>query len=234
MFTNSEAIVLNTVKFKEKDLIVHFFTQSHGVLTFMIKNAFSLKSKNKVQYFYPFNILKINFDYHSTKNFQYVKDFNLISFNDSSNSIVKHAYLSFHLELVNQIKPLLLQSDELFDYYKNIVVMHHTEINYYQILIDLLNLLTIMGHQPNLETYFPNSYLNLYNGHFETTYNPKTKSNFQESELIYKLQNNEVIIENNNSLRSKCIATLIQYIQIHLKENIKINSIEIFRGLAGT
>ena len=54
MIISTKAIVLSKLKYKDNDLIVKCYTESKGVVSFMVKNAFSSKkSKLKPAYFQP-------------------------------------------------------------------------------------------------------------------------------------------------------------------------------------
>lgn len=60
MQVKTKAIVLTTVKFQEKSLIVRCFTQSHGLKSYFVQTAFSGKKSNqKIAYFQPLSILEI-------------------------------------------------------------------------------------------------------------------------------------------------------------------------------
>ena len=58
MIISTKAIVLSKLKYKDNDLIVKCYTESKGVVSFMVKNAFSSKkSKLKPAYFQPLCML---------------------------------------------------------------------------------------------------------------------------------------------------------------------------------
>ncbi len=74
MTTKTKAIVLHTIKFGDNKLIIDFFTEAMGRLSFVAKVSKSAKGKMKRQYFQPLAILNIEFDYHAKKNLQQLKD----------------------------------------------------------------------------------------------------------------------------------------------------------------
>ena len=60
MQIKTKAIVISTVKFQEKSLIVKCFTQSNGIKSYFINNAFTGKNnKQKIAFFQPLMQLEI-------------------------------------------------------------------------------------------------------------------------------------------------------------------------------
>src|SRR5690606_36691124 len=60
MQIKSNAIVLNSLRYQEKSLIVKCFTKHFGLKTYFIQNAFSKRNKNlKSAYFQPLNQLQL-------------------------------------------------------------------------------------------------------------------------------------------------------------------------------
>ena len=60
MQVKTKAIVISSLKFQEKSLIVKCFTLSHGLKSYFVRDAFSSrKSNQKIAYFQPLTILEI-------------------------------------------------------------------------------------------------------------------------------------------------------------------------------
>ena len=60
MQIKTKAIVISSVKYQEKSLIVKCFTLSDGLKSYFIRDAFSSrKSNQKIAYFQPLTILEI-------------------------------------------------------------------------------------------------------------------------------------------------------------------------------
>ena len=60
MLVKTKAIVISSLKFQEKSLIVKCFTLSDGLKSYFVRDAFSSrKSNQKIAYFQPFSILEI-------------------------------------------------------------------------------------------------------------------------------------------------------------------------------
>ena len=60
MLVKTKAIVLSSLKFQEKSLIVKCFTLSDGLKSYFVRDAFSgKKGKHKIAYFQPLTLLEI-------------------------------------------------------------------------------------------------------------------------------------------------------------------------------
>ena len=60
MLVKTKAIVISSLKFQEKSLIVKCFTLSDGLKSYIVRDAFSTKKSNqKIAYFQPLTILEI-------------------------------------------------------------------------------------------------------------------------------------------------------------------------------
>lgn len=79
MQIKTRAIVLHSTKYGESQIIVDFFTEDIGRLSFAVRLAKSSKSKMKRQYFQPFMLLELEFDYRKNANLQKIKDLSVAS-----------------------------------------------------------------------------------------------------------------------------------------------------------
>ena len=105
MIVSTNAIVLSKLKFKDHDLIVKCYTASNGVMSFLVKGAFSSKKvKFKPAYFQPLSMLQIELDYKSNKDLHYFKNVRLLhSYKSLHNQILKYTVVIFLAEILNTI-----------------------------------------------------------------------------------------------------------------------------------
>ena len=60
MLVKTKAIVISALKYQEKSLIVKCFTETDGLKSYFVRDAFSnRKSNQKIAYFQPLTILEI-------------------------------------------------------------------------------------------------------------------------------------------------------------------------------
>ena len=75
MLVKTKAIVISTLKFQEKSLIVKCFTQSDGLKSYFVRNVFSSQKNNqKIAYFQPLTILEIEADHKNKGTLEHFKE----------------------------------------------------------------------------------------------------------------------------------------------------------------
>ena len=77
MMIKTKAIVLHAFKFGEGKLMVEMFTQKRGCVTFVVRPSASPKGAMKKQYFQPFTLLEVEFDYRPKNDLQHLKSVGL-------------------------------------------------------------------------------------------------------------------------------------------------------------
>lgn len=103
MEVKTRAIVLQTIKYGDAQLIVDFFTEKVGRLSFMVKIPKSSKSKMKRQLFQPLMMLDLEFDHRPKAGLQRLKDVAISTpFVDIPFSPFKLAMSMFLAELLGQ------------------------------------------------------------------------------------------------------------------------------------
>jgi DNA repair protein RecO (recombination protein O) len=65
MFVTTKGILLHKTKYSDTSIIVKIFTEHFGTQSFIIKNAFSKKSKINYSFFTSLALLEITFDSQS-------------------------------------------------------------------------------------------------------------------------------------------------------------------------
>jgi len=120
MFTSTQGIVLQNTKYSDNSLIVKIFTRKSGVITFIIKNAFSKKSKQPASYFAPLTILNIIYNETYTEKLTFLKEVNIAHpFHSIYHDYRKNSILLFYQELLMKLLYHAIAPDEpLFDFVK--------------------------------------------------------------------------------------------------------------------
>ncbi|MGB1019057.1 MAG: DNA repair protein RecO, partial [Chitinophagales bacterium] len=104
MLVKTEALILKTTKFRETSLIVKAYTQSHGVLSFIVNGVRTAKKTNKAVLFQPLNYLDIIVYYKENKGLLHLKEykFNML-YQEIPFNIVKSSLAILMLEVVEHI-----------------------------------------------------------------------------------------------------------------------------------
>ena len=91
MHIKTKAIVLSSLKFQEKSLIVKCFTLSHGLKSYFVRDAFSSrKSNQKIAYFQPLTILEIEAVHKNKGTLENFKEIKIASPFHAINSLTEH------------------------------------------------------------------------------------------------------------------------------------------------
>ena len=74
MLVKTKAIVLSSLKYQEKSLIVKCFTESDGLKSYFVPSAYSNKKANqKIAYFQPLTIIEIEANHKNKGTLEYFK-----------------------------------------------------------------------------------------------------------------------------------------------------------------
>lgn len=78
MIVKTKAIVLSSLRYQEKSLIVKCFTESDGLKSYFIRDAYTTKrNSQKIAFFQPLNILEIEATHKNKGNLEYFKEVRL-------------------------------------------------------------------------------------------------------------------------------------------------------------
>ena len=148
MNVKTRAIVLSSIKYQEKSLIVKCFTQSDGLKSYFIQSAFSSKkSQQKIAYFQPLNILEIDANHKNKGTLEHIKEVK-IAYNYQSISLdfTKNAMVFFLSEMLHHAILEEEKNDNLFAFLETSLMWldtHETNSNFH--LFFLVELTKFLG-----------------------------------------------------------------------------------------
>lgn len=169
MYVKTKAFVISKIKYAEADLIVKCFTESHGMLSFLVKGVRkSNRGKIKVSYFQALSYLDVEFTYRPNKNLLFFKE---VGVQHTFNAIQRDVYKSTLSLFLAEILQSCIQEEEA-----NSQVFNFIETTLFQLekaekighfhLLFLLQLSAYLGFYPNKEqSAF--RYFNLVEGVFQ-------------------------------------------------------------------
>ena len=156
MVTKTSAIVLHSLKYGDKRIIVDMFTRSSGRQSFIVTLPSSAKSRVKKQFFQPLTLLDIEMEIRSLRQLQKLSDVRLaipyysIPFNPEKLSITLFiAEFLYHALRGEQ------ENAPLFDYVSDSLQWLDGQSSSYTNfhLVFLMRLSLFLGFYPNLEGY---------------------------------------------------------------------------------
>ena len=102
MLVKTKAIVLSSLKYQEKSLIVKCFTLSDGLKSYFVSSAYSGKKSNqKIAYFQPLTILEIEANHKNKGTLEHFKDIKLATaFQTINIDVIKSTIVIFLSEIL--------------------------------------------------------------------------------------------------------------------------------------
>ena len=235
MLLTTPGIVLHSTKYSDTSLIVKIFTEKRGVQSFIVKGAFSKKSRFRASIFTPLALVSITYDDHNSDRLLYLKD---ISRNDVgaewSFDPARSSILMFYNELLYK---LLFDSGEdevLFNFLQEeILKISEPEVDLVELpLRFLLRLSVVLGFFPENNYSDKDCYFSLSENRFQSYYIdendeiPQTESRYM-SQLLLSEATQQVTRHTRNNL----LHYLIKYYQVHNEQIRDIESVEILASV---
>jgi len=159
MIVQTQAIVLSSLKYNEKSLIVKCYTLDSGIKTYFVASAFSSKKgQQKIAYFQPLNILEVVANHKNKGTLEHFKEIRIHTpYFTIANDMVKSTIVLFLSEVLSLAIKEEEQNNELFTFIKTSLLWldAHTEVANFH-LIFLVELSKYLGIFPdNNEDDFP-------------------------------------------------------------------------------
>ncbi|MDQ6528875.1 DNA repair protein RecO [Flavobacterium sp. LHD-85] len=233
MLVKTKAIVISSLKFQEKSLIVKCFTLSSGLKSYFVRDAFSSrKASQKIAYFQPFSILEIE-AVHKNKgtleNFKEIKT--AIPFQSIHTDIVKSTMVMFLSEMLHYSIQEEEKNEQLFLFLETALTWldHHDEISNFHLIL-LLEITKYLGFYPDLsENNLP--FFEMNEGVFTLFQNgnvlPEHETNLFKKLLDLKFDNDQKIFHVLE--RQILLKIIIDYYSLHLEGFKKPKSLEILK-----
>lgn len=233
MLVKTKAIVISSLKFQEKSLIVKCFTLSDGLKSYFVRDAFSSrKSNQKIAYFQPFSILEIEAIHKNKGALENLKEIKLATpFQTIHNNIIKSTIVLFLSEMMHYSIHEEEENEALFTYLETALLWldaHDDMANFH--LIFLLDATKYLGFHPDI-TDIDLPYFEMREGVF-TTFNAISSLSEHETLLFKKLLSLKFesdlktfhVIE-----RQLLLKILIDYYSFHLEGFRRPKSLEVLK-----
>lgn len=233
MLVKTKAIVISSIRYQEKSLIVKCFTESDGLKSYFIRDAFSSKKNSqKVAYFQPLTILEIEAVHKSKGNLEYLKEIKLaIPYYSISSDIVKSTIAIFLSEILHHSIKEEEKNQNLYSFLETGLLWldSHTEVANFHLIL-LLEVSKFLGFYPEKEqNNYP--FFEMTEGVF-TPYHGISCLSENETRLFKKLMT--LKFDNNIktfhvSERQALLKILLDYYSFHLTGFKKPKSLEVLK-----
>ena len=223
MLVKTNAIVLNSLKYGESQIIVDMFTEMYGRLSFMQRIPRTSRSGVKKQFFQPLTILSIEFDFRPSQKLQRIKEaavacpFVSIPFDALKLSIAMFVaeFTSYCTRSEQANRPLYLfveNSVRWLDACTNGFAIFH--------IIYMLHLSRFVGFYPNLDSGVGKTWFDMRSGCF-TGSMPAHNDVLQPDEankirLLMRLNYTTMrLLSLSRSERNRIVEVVLQYYRLH-------------------
>ena len=235
MFVKTKAIVISSLKYQEKSLIVKCLTQSDGLKSYFVPNAFSVKkSQQKIAYFQPLSLLQIEAEHRNKGTLERFREIRLsYAYQTISTNIVKSAIAIFLSEIIHHSIHEEEKNENLFDFLESALLWldaHDDMANFHLIL--MLEMTKFLGFYPDIREIELN-FFDTMEGIF-TPFQGTTCLSDHETFLFKKLidlkfDSNQKVFSGTE--RQILLKILLHYYEIHLDGFKKPKSLDVLKAV---
>lgn len=233
MLVKTKAIVLSTLKYQEKSLIVKCFTESDGLKSYFVQSAFSSrKSSQKIAYFQPLTILEIEANHKSKGTLEHFKEIKLAtSFHSINTNIFKSTIVMFLSEIIHNSIHEEEKNQDLFTFLETALLWldTHDEIANFHLIL-MLEMTKFFGFYPD-DSDSDFNFFDINEGVF-TPFQGTNCLSEHETHLLKKLIN--LKFDSNQKLfaaieRQIILKLLLNFYTIHLDGFKKPKSLDVLK-----
>lgn len=233
MQVKTKAIVISSLKFQEKSLIVKCFTQSSGLKSYFVRSAFSgRKSNQKIAYFQPLSILEIEADHKNKGTLEHFKEIKISTpFQTIHTDIYKSTMVLFLSEVLYHSIHEEEKNELLFDFLEAALLWldNHDEIVNFHLIL-LLEATKYLGFYPDISE-IDQSFFEMREGHFTPFIGVDSLTDHQTS-LFKKLIS--LKFDNDQKTfhvleRQILLKVLMDYYRLHLDGFKNPKSLEVLK-----
>ncbi len=169
MLCKTRAIVVRCTKYKEKDVILHAYTEEFGMISYMVYNPWGKKTKVKAALIQAFSILELDVEHQPKKDIQRIKDARILFLGTSIHTNpYKQSIVFFLAEMIQKSLSETEKEPHLFTFLlESISALENSKENFSSFhLIFLMQLSNFLGFFPNNDTDNSLPYFDMLNGIF--------------------------------------------------------------------
>ncbi len=157
MLVKTKAIVLSSLKFQEKSLIVKCFTESDGLKSYFVPSAYSEKKSSrsigkKIAYFQPLTIIEIEANHKNKGTLEHFKEIRLAhSYYSINTNIVKSTIVIFLSEILHHAIKEEEKNQNLFSFLETALLWldTHDEMTNFHLIL-MLEVTKYLGFYPDV------------------------------------------------------------------------------------
>jgi len=232
MLIKTRAIVISALRYQEKSLVVKCYTQSSGLKTYYVRDAFGTKkSTQKNIYFRPLNLLEIEASHKDKGTMEYFKEVRLAHpYHTLNTDIVKTTIALFVSEMLHHCIKEEEQNESLYAFLETALLWldsHEGTANFHLVL--LMELTKFLGFYPNDADNFP--YFEMTEGVF-MPYHGITCLTLEDTALLRRLMSlklDDSAKAFHVTERQALLRILLDYYAFHMEGFRRPKSLDVLR-----
>lgn len=233
MVVKTKAIVISSLRYQEKSLIVRCFTHSSGLKSYFVPSAFTAKKKS-IAYFQPLTLIEIEANHKNKGSLEHFKEVKIaVPYQTINIDIVKSTIVIFLSEVLHHAIKEEEKNESLFTFLETALIWldtHDKIANFHLIL--LLEVTKFLGFYPD-DSDIELPFFDIVEGHFAVHQSINCIS-AQETLLFKKLL--ELKFDSSQKFftaleRQMLLKTLLDYYVIHLVGFKKPKSLEVLHEI---
>lgn len=233
MLVKTKAIVISALRYQDKSLIVKCFTQSAGLKSYYVRDAFSSrKNSQKTVYFRPLNILEIEASHKNKGSLEYFKEVRLSQpYHTLHTDITKTTIAIFISEILHYCIKEEEANKNLYEYLETALLWldtHEGIANFH--LIVLLELSKFLGFYPDVtQSHYP--FFEMAEGVFlrHETISCLSEADTALMHRLLQLKPDTSAKAFHVSERQILLKILMDYYALHLEGFVLPKSVEVLR-----
>ena len=235
MQVKTKAIVISSLKYQEKSLIVKCFTESHGLKTYFVRDAFSSrKSNQKIAYFQSLTILEIEAVHKNKGTLESFKEIKIATpFQSIHSDIFKSTMVMFISEILHHSIHEEEKNEHLFAFLETALhwLDNHDQMANFHLIL-LLEITKYLGFYPDFsDMEFP--FFDANEGVFTPFHGigslTEHETNLFKKLIPLKFDNDQKIFHVIE--RQILLKILIDYYSFHLEGFRKPKSLEVLKEI---
>lgn len=239
MLHKTQGIVLSTLNYNDKYILVQVYTDTLGRVTYMVSKAQSKTSRVPKVLFQPLSILELEVDHQPSRDIQRVREAQrAVVFEAIPLDMVKTSMAFFLSEFLTKTLKDTEPNKNLFEFIKYAILIlenaEHSIANFHMVF--MLRMSHFLGFYPNLEEYKVGSLFDMLNGEFVQSQplhrHYVTRS---ESEALSRLGRisftNMHLFQFSRQDRINILNRILEYYRIHLTDFPPLKSLDVLHEL---
>lgn len=241
MLIQTKALVLRTVTFADRKIIVDMFTHTHGRMSFIVVVPNSPRAKMKKQFFQPLTLLELSLDYRQHLSLQRIKEVRIAM---PYTSLTSHPHkLSISLFVAEFLCHALKseQQNELLFHYiiDSMLWLDNCPSGFANFhIVFMMRLSRFLGFYPNLDDYHAGSVFDLQAACFVGTLPAHryflSATDSAAMRVMMRMDFPTMhLFRMSHEERNRLVEAIITFYRLHLPDFPELRSLEVLKELYG-